>query len=252
MTTVAKMGEIGPIDRDINGKTPTGGVRGPFALKALKLKGNTAPTYPVLWSHDAESERTLLFDADCEGLPLKGSTKREQTFIDERVASVWATASHSHFNRDFRFNSQSTAMQLTSRATIGGRAWLSVRLASIEQEKALVLWANTSLGLLLYWWHANKATSGRGTIAKVALHDLAVLDVTALTPEQLANAAKLFNEMSAKPLLPLNEVDHDHVRKELDERFATHVLGLPSSVYGALELLRMKLAREPSIRGQKL
>jgi hypothetical protein len=42
--------------------------------------------------------------------------------------------------------------------------------------------------------------------------------------------------------------------KELDEKFARGVLGLPASMRapgGPLELLRMKLAREPSIRGHK-
>jgi hypothetical protein len=248
MTTVAAIAAIGPIDRDINGKTPTGGIRGPFAIKA---KPNSAATYPVLWSHDAESERTMLFEADSEGLPLRGSTKKEQASIDQKIASVWATASHSHFNRDFRFNSQSTAMQFTPRPAIGGRAWLSVRLSSPEHEKALVLWANTSLGLLQYWWHANKATSGRGTIAKSALHDLSVLDVTALTPEQVAEAAKLFDELSSEPLLPFNEIDQDAARQELDQKFGRRVLGLAESIFVALELLRKKLAQEPSIRGQK-
>ena len=64
----------------------------------------------------------------------------------------------------------------------------------------------------------------------------------------------LFDTMSGKALLPLHEIDHDPVRQELDERFARDVLGLPTSIFtsgGPLELLHMKLAREPSIRGQK-
>lgn len=55
-------------------------------------------------------------------------------------------------------------------------------------------------------------------------------------------------------LLPLHEIDKDPVRKELDERFGREVLGLPESILqlgGALEVLRMKLAQEPSIRGNK-
>lgn len=44
------------------------------------------------------------------------------------------------------------------------------------------------------------------------------------------------------------------MRKELDERFAREVLGLPEAMLapgGLLELLRAKLAREPSVYGQK-
>ena len=252
LTTVAKIGEIGPYHADINGNTSTGGIRGPFDI--FPIKPNSVPTYPVLWSHDAESERTMSFDEDCEGLPRQGSRSEEQAIVDLKVASIWNTASHCHFNRDFRFNSQSTGMQFTPRKTIGGRAWLSIRLSSVDQEKALVLWANTSLGLLLHWWHANKQQSGRGSIGKTMLQTLPILDVTDLEPKLLAEAVKLFDAMSEQPLLPLHELDRDPTRKELDEAFARNVLRLPEPILtsgGPLELLRMKLSREPSIRGGK-
>lgn len=252
ITTVAAIGEIGPYHADIDGNTSKGGIRGPFDI--FSVRPNSAASYPVLWSHDAKIQRTMSFDGDREGIPRHGETSEEQAMIDLKVASVWNTASHCHFNRDFRFNSQSTGMQFTPRRTIGGRAWLSISLSSVEQEKTLVLWANTSLGLLLHWWHANKQQSGRGSVGKLALQSLPVLDVTALKPKMLAEAVKLFNIMSGYPLLPLHDIDKDPIRKELDEKFARNVLGLPESILasgGPLELLRMKLSREPSIRGQK-
>jgi len=157
ITTVAAIGKIGPIDRDIDGTTSTGGIRGPFHIE--DAKPNTAPTYPVLWAHDANRERTIAFNYDSEALPLKGATKEEQASIDHKVSTIWATASHCHCNRDFRFNSQSTGMQFTPRRTIGGRAWVSVRLSSARQEKALVLWGNTSMGLLLSLVAREQATA---------------------------------------------------------------------------------------------
>src|SRR5690606_23590545 len=105
--------------------------------------------------------------------------------IDAKIKSLWATASHCHFNRDFRFNSQSTGMQYTKARTLGGRAWLSIKLPSDRQEKALTLWGNTSLGVLLYWWFANKQQPGRGSIGKSALDSVLVLDVTKLSGLQL-------------------------------------------------------------------
>ena len=252
ITTVEKIGKIGPIHRDINGKTPQGGIRGPFDTPPVKP--NSVPTYPVLWSHDASRERTMSFDADCEGIPRRGSTAAERAALALKVASVWDTASHCHFNCDFRFNSQSTGMQFTPRKTIGGVAWLSIRLSSVKREKALVLWANTSLGMLLRWWHSNKQQSGRGRIGKSALQTLPVLDVTALKPKQLKAAVSIFDDLKDENLLPLHELDKDQVRQNLDNRFALEVLGLPASVVepgGPLELVRMKLAQEPSIRGGK-
>ena len=81
-----------------------------------------------------------------------------------------------------------------------------------------------------------------------------MLDVPALAPPKFVAVVKIFDEMCHKQLLPIHEIDKDATRKELDERFGREVLELPESMLqpgGALEILRMKLAAEPSIRGNK-
>ena len=83
---------------------------------------------------------------------------------------------------------------------------------------------------------------------------VSVLDVTALSPEQLNEAVKIFDEMCNEALLPFHEIDRDPNRKSLDEQFARKVLGLPETLLeegGPLDSLRLKLSREPSIRGSK-
>jgi hypothetical protein len=252
VATVQAIGEIGPYHADINFNTPGGGIRGPFVISDVQK--NRIPTYPALWKHDASRETTLMFDADSEAQPRRGKSAKEKAIIDQRVAAIWATASHCHFNQNFQFNSQPTPMQFTPRQSIGGRAWISIRLKTADQEKALVAWGNTSLGFLLHWYHANKQQSGRGNIGRMALRDLPVLDVTALAPDRLKSAAMIFDDLKGEHLLPFHELDKDAVRQKLDERFAVEVLGLPvlfSRPGGPLELVRMKLAQEPSIRGGK-
>lgn len=250
ITTVGQIGELGPIHRDINGTNPDRSFRGPFDTPPITP--GSVPTYPVLWAHDAQRERTIMFDADCEGVSRRGATPQEQAALDLKVRNVWNTASHCHCNLDFRFNSQSTAMQFTPRLTIGGRAWLSVKLSSVDEEKALVLWANTSLGLLLRWWHSNKQQAGRGNLGKSTLQTMPVLDVSALSQTQLAAAIGIFDAVSSQSLLPAHEMDNDAVRRQIDEDFARDVLGLAAPVLaagGPLDVLRMKLSQEPSIRG---
>ena len=252
VTRVGTIGQIGPYHADVIGQTASGGIRGPFERR--KIQSDAAPTYPILWAHDAEREKFLSFEGDSEGIPRQGATGKEQAMVNQRVIEVCATASHCHFNQNFQFNSQPTAMQYTQRRTIGGRAWLSIQLPTADQEKALVLWGNTSMGLLLHWWHANKQQAGRGNIGKFSLQGLHILDVTALKPKSLAAAATLFDQICKKPLLPLHQIDEDPTRKELDTKFARDVLGLPIAFHGAegaLKLLRMKLAREPSVLGSK-
>lgn len=252
IVTIRNIGEIGPYHADINFSPSSGGIRGPFDISDIQ-KGS-APTYPALWKHDAPRETTLSFDADSDAQPKHARNPKEKAVIDHKVAAIWATASHCHFNQNFRFNSQPTAMQFTPRRSIGGRAWISIRLATEEQEKALVVWANTSFGLLLHWYHANKQQAGRGNIGRTALQDLPVFNVTALSPEQLKAAVKIFDDLKKKHLLPFFELDKDPVRQELDRRFAIEVLGLPSESAkpgGVLDILRIKLAKEPSVRGGK-
>jgi len=252
ISMVSTVGKVGPVHRDINGDTPDGRIRGPFQVVPLKRK--SAPTYPILWAHEANRERRMEFEADSEGVVRRGSNPAEDESVRNKAARIWATASHYHFNADFRFNSQSTAMQFTNKKTIGGRAWPSIKLATIEHEKALVLWGNSSLGILLHWWHANKQQAGRGSIGVSALASLPVLDVTKLSGEALAKMVAIFDDTKYKELRPVNEIARDAVRAEIDTRLAKEVLRFPAELVapdGPLALLRQKLALEPSITGSK-
>lgn len=252
MATVRQIGEIGPIHRDITGTNPDGSIRGPFEVRQLRPDG--VPTYPVLWAHDAKRERAMMFEADREGVPRHATSATEQAMIDEKAARVFQTASHCHSNLDFQFNAQSTSMQFTSRKTIGGRAWISLELPTPDHEKALVIWANSILGMMMYWWHSSKQQAARGMLTKTTLDTLRILDVTALSPDQLQRAAKIFDDTCQLPLKPLHELDIDENRKTLDRRFYGEVLGLPVAILaegGPLDILRKKLCREPSIRGSK-
>ena len=252
MLTVGQIAEIGPYHSDIEGKTSKGGVRGPF--KTRDIPTGIVPTYPCLWRHTAERERTLSFEADMEAVPLVPKDAREKKIIDRKVTEVWATASHLHFNRDFRFNSQSTAFQFTPRPSLGGRAWLSVNIGQEVLEKIACLWGNCILGLAVNWYYSNKQQAGRGSIGKNQLFDLPILDVTSLSDQQVKAGAQVFDNFAASELLPLHELNNDTNRQNLDRRFLTECLGFPDAVVsigGPLDILRTKLAREPSIRGHK-
>jgi hypothetical protein len=252
MTTVEKLGKIGPYHADIQGDTSKGGVRGPF--KIVEVKKGKVPTYPSLWSHNAVRERTMAFDASEEAVPRVPKNADEKTMIDRKVTEVWATASHLHFNQNFQFNSQSTAVQYSPRLSLGGRAWIAINLGTAEAEKVGCLWGNCSLGLLVHWYWANKQQSGRGNIGKNHLATLPFLNVSSLTPAQVTAGVKVFDDMVTLDLQPLHELATDTNRHELDRRFLTECLGFDPAIVapgGPLDLLRQKLAAEPSIRGGK-
>src|SRR5262249_55302413 len=153
-----------------------------------------------------------------------------------------------HVNRDFRFNAQSLAVAFTERPSIGGRAWPSVIFHDVVQAKAFTVWSSSTLGLLLYWWTANKQHPGRGGVPVTALRDLPTLDLGAISRARLRAMAGVFDGLARRPLLPVNEIDVDETRAEID-RSVLEILDV--SLHETLREVRRALAREPSIMGTK-
>ena len=240
----------GPYAMDINWDLTDGTPQGPFAL--LKPIVNPVPHLPDALGTRLEATaepycRTGLGGSD-QGLPC-GLGR-----INEKAARVWATATRAHYNSELRFNSQSLIVATTERPAIGGRAWPSVILGEPEHEYAFALWCNSTLGLLLHWWTANKTQAGRGTTTVTAIPRIPALDMRALTPAQHEAAREAFEALRGERFLPFDQIDEDPARAELDRRLLLGVLGLPPSLCadgGPLALLRRKLAAEPQIHGGK-
>lgn len=241
MTALAEVGKKGPLHRDINGLNADGTYRGPFDL--LPSAVAEVPTYPVLWRHEVDRERRLTVAPDRQGRVRPG--------MEAKAERVWESAARLHFNLDFQVNAQPLAACWTTDRTMGGRAWPSVAAAEPALEKALLLWANTTLGLLLFWWKASRQQSGRASLTGSRLVALPVLDVRRLDRSQLEKAAGLFEDFSQRDLLPANEAWRDPARADLDRAVLVELLGLPERILEPLALLRRKWCAEPSVHGGK-
>ena len=246
---------IGPVHRDING-TEGEVPRGPFDIHKPPI--NPVPTYPALWAHDAKRERCMEVEIDSEAIVRASCNRDAQEEINKKAEAIWDTATRAHIATDFQYNSQSLCVSMTRTDCIGGRAWPSVIFPGEKRatwEPAFAVWCNSTLGILMHWWQANRQQSGRGVTTVTALPVLPTLDLRALTDAQLAAAVGIFEDMKHCPMLPVNQIDEDPVRAELDRRLLTEVLGLPEDLCapdGPMDLLRRKLAAEPSIHGGKL
>ncbi len=237
ITEMRHLADRGLYHMDINGT----GTRGAFDIR--KGRGRGIPTYPVLWSHAAERERGLVVTPDARGVVRKR--------MSDKANETWAaTASRLHHNVDFRLNSQSLAACLTGDPCIGGRAWPNLLPHDERYEVPLLLWSNTTLGLMLYWWCGVRPQMGRASIKITAVPRLPTLDVRDLKNKQLTDLDKVFGDFDGKSFLPANEAYRDHVRKELDAR-VLGVLGLPYTLFESLDLVRLKWCSEPSVHGGK-
>ena len=236
MTVLQRVCQVGIQDQNIVGNG------GQTAFDRIKPPSAT-PTYPMLWGHDAQLEKRMVVAPDSEGRVKPGR--------EPRAAEIWDTRSHAHHNRDFRFNSQPLAVAFTETQTVGGRAWPNVKFDDRAHEIAYTLWGNTTLGLLCYWWHSSRQQAGRGSMPVTAMRSMPTLDVTKLSPAQLARAEEIFEDMRDSQFLPANEAYRDNTRKELDHRVLIDMLGLPVSILEPLDLLRLKWCSEPSVHGGK-
>ena len=201
------------------------------------------PTYPMLWNHDAKKETNLVVQPDSEG--------RIKPNMHTRADEIWNTRSYAHYNADFRFNSQPLGVAFTEERTIGGTAWPNLQFDSKELEIAHTLWANSTLGLMLYWWHSSRQQAGRGRMPITAIRTMPTLDVTSLSDAQLQTAESIFDDMRHHDFLPANEAYRDQTRQELDRRVLVDLLGLPDTVLEPLGVLRLKWCSEPSVHGGK-
>ena len=249
---IREIGDRGPYHADIYWEQADGAPRGPFEL--IKPAVSPAPSYPMLWAHYAKLERMLVVKPDSEGKMKAASGGLTPSDLRTKAARIWGTATRAHYNRDLRFNSQSLIVAMTERPCIGGRAWPSVILEQREREYAFALWCNSTLGLLLHWWVANKTQSGRGTTTVTGILNIPTLDVRTLTDEQVASAKAAFEALRERRFLPFDQIDEDPARAELDRRLLVDVLGLSATLCepdGPIDLLRRKLAHEPQIHGGK-
>lgn len=246
------LGEVGPYHLDISGPAQSGGAaRGPFQV--LDVQVGRAATYPILNSHDAENERSLVVPFDGEAVPRIGRTDVERSLLDERRERIWETRSRLHFNTDFRFNSQSLVVAMTPSASLGGRAWPTFKMCDPDYEYVTSLWLNSTFGLLTYWWCANKSQDGRGSITTSAIENLRTVDPRILRAEQVAAARVYFEEIKERRFLIAHQLNIDPLRKELDEFILTRILelGEAQALRESMQSLRNKLAAEPSLHGGK-
>ncbi|MCY4293282.1 MAG: hypothetical protein OXC58_00300 [Acidimicrobiaceae bacterium] len=233
----------GPIARG------TGAYAAPFRIRELDTGGEQwrASSYPVLWAHDVRSGRESRLEVapDSYGELRPGCT-------EEQARRVWqAAASRTHVNMEFRLNSQSLGACLSPKMCIGGMAWPSFLVEAAAWEVPIVLWLNTTLGLIGRWWIGSRQQQGRSRLSVGRIDAIPVIDCRRLSREALSEASEVFARFRVRKFLAANEAYRDETRRDLDQAVLCDLLGLPESLLDPLETLREQWCREPSVHGGK-
>lgn len=233
----------GPIERG------TGAYAAPFWIRDLHPGDEQwrAASYPVLWAHDVRSgrESRLEVHPDSYGELRPGRDSEE-------ALRIWqSSASRTHINLEFRLNSQRLGACLTPKECVGGRAWPSFLATARAWEAPIVLWLNTTLGLMGRWWVGSRQQEGRSILSVGRIEEIPVLDCRALSGETLAEATEVFARFRLRQFRAANEAYRDETRHELDQAVLCDLLGFPESILDSLETLREQWCREPTVHGGK-
>jgi hypothetical protein len=129
-----------------------------------------------------------------------------------------------------------------------GNTWWGFNDDALDehQRAALILWMNSTLGILSYFGRRAVTRSAWMQMKKPAWASMPVLDVRALSKTDLVTLAQTYDRLAAKELAPIAHLDADPVRREIDETLC-EVLGLPS-----LAPIRELLAREPGLTARDI
>ena len=244
MVQLGCLGERGIYYRDIHGREhgKKNQTRGPFELE--EYDPNDVPRYPILWAHNAKKETRLLVNPDKQGI-VRDERHQDATNILKKYGRRLC------FNENFRLSSQPLAACITSMVAIGGQAWSGFICDDARHEIPLALWANTTLGLMSFWWLGSRQQPGRSLLSITKLCSIMTYDVRRFTKEQLSLADILFERFSREDLLPANEAYRDEVRQNLDKSVLIDLLEWPENVLDELDLIRRKWCSESSVHGGK-
>ena len=166
----------------------------------------------MLWGHNCEMERCLIVQPDSCGDILPR--------LREKAVRTWGTA------------------------------WPNVIPDNADHDIPLLLWSNSTLRLMMFWYKGTRQQPGRSRLSISRHPELLVLDVRVLTEQQIKECHEIFHAFKDRTFLPANEAYRDSTRKYLDAELF-RMLDLDSSLIEELDLLRRKWCAEPSVHGGK-
>ncbi|MDP3062918.1 MAG: hypothetical protein Q8O40_06885 [Chloroflexota bacterium] len=219
-----KLASLGPDRRDIHDG---------FRL----ARGTTS--YPTFWGHDASTMTTI---AQTPNRHLSPRSRPERGRPLRKVTDLWPKAGSLLLAERLRLNTQRLAAVRTD-ASVLSNVWWPARLhqETESDEKALALWLNSTLALVLLLAHRQETQGAWVDFKKPTLSAMPVLDIAGLGALQKQTLVDAYDRLCSQPLLPFPQMAGDPVRRAIDEA-VTQALSLPD-----VTPLRELLGREPVV-----
>jgi hypothetical protein len=206
----------------------------------------TPTAYPTFWGHDASAILTMAQKPNQYLEPLAQPKKKRPL---RKVTDLWPLAGRILLAERLRLNTQRLVAVRVDQPVLSNVWWSFAFKSDVtitDADKALTLWLNSTPGLLILLATRDETQGAWVDFKKPSLGAMPVLDVRALTREQLSVLAATYDRICDSELQPLPNMATDEVRAEIDAAMAP-TLKLPD-----FSILRTMLAREPVVRMERI
>lgn len=195
------MGELGPDRRDIHDGFVTS-------------KAKTA--YPALWGHVSADLGCLATEGNSYLSPLPKAKKGRPL---RKADVLWPRAGRVQLVERLRLNTYRLVAVRSSKPLLSNVWWPFKAGASVSEaaEKALVLWLNSTLGLLSLLVVRDETEGAWIDFKKPTLAALPVLDVVSLPTASVEAMAAVYDAVCSDTLLPLSQMADDPIRQRIDD-----------------------------------
>ena len=241
-TTLDRVVGIGPTHHLIGHRRGREAI-GAFAFDPIRP--GEIPTYPALWSAEAERQRSILTAPTHEGHPAITD--------EDRLRQMLAQRSDLFISRNLRLTSQALAAARTERLMMGGSTWTALLSDDDGTKSALAIWLNSTLGLMVRTCYAQTTHTGRARLQIRGLYGFPVPDFASDSDagqQARAIAQQHIAELAALELQPASYAFQDANRQRIDSVALAMVgLGENQQANSAIDALRQQWCREPSVHG---
>lgn len=211
---------------------------------AFEVSTDDISTYPAFWGHEADK---VVCVAQKPNAHLIARTKPAKGRKEKHPGPVWSKAGNILLVERLRSNTHKILAVGFGKPVLGN-TWWAFKSAGLsrKQEKALLLWLNSSLSMLLFFGCRVITQGAWMQMKKPGWLSMPVLDVRALTDAQQQCLSEAYDKLAPQSLDALAKLDKDAVRGAIDEALAS-VLGLPDLAH-----FRELLAREPGLNAKDI
>jgi hypothetical protein len=228
LCTLAELGALGPDPRDV--------------YDGFEVVKESTP-FPTVWGHDADVMLRMINRPNLFLEPL--SSKRAKRKVLRKTTDLWPKAANVLLAMRIRLNTKRLTASLIDRKVLSDVWWpFLLRVAPdrlSDSEKAIVLWMNSTLGVLLLVGHREETEGAWVQFKKPVLHAMPMLDVKRLDRLTLARIAQGFDRLSSAVFQLIPEMANDPTRTAIDQ-VISEALGLPD-----LTPVRVMLSKEPTL-----